>query len=298
MRVDPQYLSTLVASLDLSGANQQRIAGEISSGVRLSGLGDDPSAATQNVLLSSRIAGESSFTQTAATTTSVLQVTDSTLGSVIDQINRALTLSVAGNNGTQTPADQASVAAELTGIRDEIVGLANTSYSGHYLFSGSQGGAAPFQIDATTTPATVIYKGDARVNLITTPFGQNIAINLPGQQVFTAAGGNLLGTLNSLIDGFSSGNTAATATLTTQLTAALAQVSTQRTSLDSSINRLQSASSYATQERTQLLGNQTNLLQTDFATAATALSSSETQQSAIESVIVSLEKQGSLFDRL
>lgn len=298
MSFDPQYLSTLVASLDQAGANTQRISGQIASGVRLSGLGDDASAATQNVLLSAQIATDSTFTQTAATTTGVLQVTDSTLGAVIDQINRALSISTAGNNGTETPSDRASVAAELTGIRDEIVGLANTSYSGRYLFSGSVGGTPPFSIDTTTSPATTVYQGDTRVNVITTPFGQSIATNLPGPQVFAAPGGDLLGTLNGLIDGFFSGNTAATTALTPQLTAALTQVSTQRTALDSSITRLQSASSYATQERTQLLSDQTNLLQTDFATAATALSASQTQQSAIESVIVSLEKQGSLFDRL
>ncbi len=298
MSFDPQYLSTLVASLDRSGANQQRISNQISSGVRVASLGDDPSAATQNVLLSSQIAADSTFTQTAATTTGVLQVTDSTLGAVIDQINRALSVSIAGNNGTNTQSDRASVAAELSGIRDEIVGLANTSYSGRYLFSGTVGGTPPFRIDTTTSPVTTIYQGDTRVNVIRMPFGQSIATNLPGSQVFTAAGGDLLGTLNALIDGFSTGSNAATTALTPQLTAALSQVSTQRTALDSSINRLQSASSYATQERTQLLADQSNLLQTDFATAATALSASETQQSAIESVIVSLEKQGSLFDRL
>jgi flagellar hook-associated protein 3 FlgL len=86
--------------------------------------------------------------------------------------------------------------------------------------------------------------------------------------------------------------------LTSQLSAALSQVSTQRASLDSAINRMQSASAYATQERTQLTVNQTNLLQTDLPTAAAALSSNQTQQSALESVIVAIEKQGTLFDRM
>ncbi len=298
MRVDPQYLNTLVQSLDQSGASQQRIAGQIASGVRVTSLGDDPTAATQNVVLSRQIAADSSFTQSAATTTSTLQATDSTLGSVVDQINRALTISTAGNNGTNTQSDRNSVAAELTGIRDEILSLANSSYGGQYLFSGTAGNAPPFALDTSTSPATTTYLGDNRVNVITTPAGQNVAINLPGNRVFTAAGGDLLGTLNALIEGFSSGNTTATSALTSQLTAALSQVSTQRTSLDSSINHLQTASAYATEERTQLVSDQTNLLQTDFGVAATALASSQTQQSAIESVIVGLEKQGSLFDRL
>lgn len=298
MRVDPTYIQQLTTALSQTAAQQQRISSEISSGVRLTGLGDDPAAVAQNVQLSAQIGVDNIFTQTATTTTSRLQVADSTLASVVDQINSAISVATAGNNGTNTAANRTSVAQELTSIRDEVLGLANTSYSGQYLFSGSQNGAAPFQLDQSTSPAVVTYLGDSRVNSITTPGGQSIGTNVPGAQIFTASSANLLGTLNALIDGFTSGNTALTTALASQLSAALSQVNTQRSSLDSAINRLQSASSYATQERTQLTVNQTNLLQTDLPTAAAALSSNETQQAALESVIVSIQKQGTLFDRL
>jgi flagellar hook-associated protein 3 FlgL len=298
MNVDPNYLQQLAAALSRTTAQQQTLSSQISSGVRLTGLGDDPSAAAQNVQFSAQISADSVFTQTAATTTAQMQVVDSTLGSVVDQINQAISVATAGNNGTNNASDQSSVAAELTSIRDEILGLANTSYSGKYLFSGSQNGGPPFQLDTSTSPASVAYSGDSVVNYVSTPGGQSIATNLPGQQVFTAAAGDLLGTLNALIQGFSTGDTATTSALTSQLSTALSQVSTQRASLDGSINRLQSASSYASQEQTQLVANQTNLLQADLPTVATNLSSSETQQSALESVIVAIEQQGTLFDHM
>jgi flagellar hook-associated protein 3 FlgL len=298
MNVDPHYIQQLTSALSRSTAQQQTLASQISSGVRLSGLGDDPIAAAQNVQFSAQIAADSTFTRTASSTTAMMQVADSTLGSVVDQINQAISVATAGNNGTNNTNDQSSVAAELTSIRDEVLGLANTSYSGKYLFSGSQNNSAPFQLDTSTTPATVTYSGDSVVNYVSTPGGQSIATNLPGQQVFTAAGGDLLGTLNALIQGFSSGDTATTTSLTSQLSAALSQVSTQRASLDGAINRFQSASSYAMQEQTQLVANQTNLLQADLPTVATELSSNQTQQSALESVIVAIEQQGTLFNRM
>jgi flagellar hook-associated protein 3 FlgL len=298
MNVNPNYIQQLTAALSRNTAQEQVLAGQISSGVRLTGLGDDPVAAAQNVQFSAQIAVDSTFTQTAATTTARMQVADSTLGSVVDQINQAISVATAGNNGTNNANDRASVAAELTSIRDEILGLANTTYSGKYLFSGSQNSTPPFQLDTSTTPASVIYAGDNVVNHLNTPGGQSIATNLPGQQIFTSASGDLLGTLNSLIQGFSTGDTATTSALTSQLTAALSQVSTQRASLDGSINRFQSASSYASQEQTQLVVNQTNLLQADLPTVATQLSANTTQQSALESVIVAIEKQGTLFDRM
>lgn len=298
MNVNPNYIQQLTTALSRSATQQQSLASQISSGERLTGLGDSPVAAAQNVQLSAQIAADSTFTQTASTTTARMQVMDSTLGSVVDQINQAISVATAGNNGTNNASDQSSVAAELTSIRDEILGLANTSYSGTYLFSGTQNGAPPFALDTATSPASVTYSGDSVVNYVSTPGGQSIATNLPGNTVFTATGGNLLGTLNALIQGFSTGDTATTTTLTSQLSMALSQVSTQRASLDSSMNRLQSASSYASQEQTQLTANQTNLLQADLPTLATQLSANTTQQSALESVIVAIEQQGTLFDRM
>jgi flagellar hook-associated protein 3 FlgL len=298
MNVNPNYIQQLTAALSQNTAQQQALSSQISSGVRLTGLGDDPVAAAQNVQFSAQIAADSTFTQTAATTTARMQVVDSTLGSVVDQINQAISVATAGNNGTNNASDRSAVATELTSIRDEILGLANTTYSGKYLFSGSQNNSPPFQLDTSTTPASVGYSGDNVVNYVTTPGGQSIATNLPGQQIFTAAGGDLLGTLNGLIQGFSTGNTATTTALTSQLSAGLSQVSTQRASLDGAINRFQSASSYASQEETQMVANQTNLLQADLPTVATKLSANTTQQAALESVIVTIEKQGTLFDRM
>jgi flagellar hook-associated protein 3 FlgL len=298
MNINPNYLQQLTAALSRNASQQQALASQISSGERLTGLGDGPVAAAQNVQLSAQIAADSTFTQTASTTTARMQVADSTLGSVVDQINQAISVATGGNNGTNNASDQSSIAAELTSIRDEILSLANTSYSGTYLFSGSQNGGSPFTIDTSTTPPTATYSGDNLVNYVSTPGGQSIATNLPGNQVFTASGGDLLGTLNALIQGFSTGDIATTTALTSQLSAALSAVSTQRASLDSAINRLQSASSYASQEQTQLVASQTNLMQADLPTLATQLSANTTQQSALESVIVAIEKQGTLFDRM
>jgi flagellar hook-associated protein 3 FlgL len=298
MNVNPNYIQQLTASLSRNTAQQQALASQISSGVRLTGIGDGPVAAAQNVQISAQIAADSTFTQTAATTTARMQVVDSTLGSVVDQINQAISVATAGNNGTNNASDRTSVAAELSSIRDEILGLANTSYSGTYLFSGSQNGSAPFALDTSTSPASVTYAGDNLVNSVNTPGGQSIATNLPGNQVFTASGGDLLGTLNALIQGFATGDTATTIALTSQLGTALSKVSTQRASLDGAMNRLQSASSYASREQTQLISNQTNLLQADLPTLATQLSANTTQQSALESVIVAIEQQGTLFDHM
>src|ERR1700730_15711101 len=289
MRVDPNYISNLSAALNQSTGQENTLTSELSSGLRVASLSDGPVAVSQSTLLGSSIAKDDTVVQTASNESSRMQVTDSTLGEVVTQITSALSTAVSGNNGTLNASDLASVAQTLSGIRDQVLSLANTSYQGQYLFGGSQGSAPPFTLDNSTTPATAIYNGDANVQYIAPPSRQQIQVNLPGSAVFGAAGSGVLGALNQLISDFSSGAT--TASLTTDtgaLTTALGQLSSQRSTLDSALSRLQATSTYAQTEESQLKVAQSNLVSADPAAVATQLSQAEVQHQALLSVINAL----------
>jgi flagellar hook-associated protein 3 FlgL len=290
MRVDPNYVTNLAASLDQSTSEEDTLTSELSSGLRVATLADDPVAVTQSTLLGSSIAQDDTFVQTASGETSRLQVTDSTLGDVVTQVTSAISAAVAGNNGAALNAsDLVSVAQSLSGIRDQVLSLANTSYQGQYLFGGSQGSTPPFTLDATTNPATANYTGDNNIQYVETPNGQKIQVNLPGSAVFGAAGTGVLGALNQLISDFSGGAASATITAdTSALTTALGQLSSQRSTLDSALSRLQSTSTYVQTEESQLTVAQGNLVSSDPATVATQLSQAETQHQALLSVINAL----------
>jgi flagellar hook-associated protein 3 FlgL len=289
MRVDPNYISNLAAALNQSTGQENTLTSELSSGLRVASLSDGPVAVAQSTLLGSSIAKDDTFVQTASNQSSRMQVTDSTLGEVVSQITSALSTAVSGNNGTLNATDLASVAQALSGIRDQVLSLANTSYQGQYLFGGSQGSAPPFTLDTSTTPATATYNGDSSVQYVETPSGQKIQVNLPGSAVFGAAGSGVLGALNQLISDFSSGATTASVTADTgALTTALGQLSSQRSTLDSALSRLQATSTYAQTEESQLKVAQSNLVSADPAAVATQLSQAEVQHQALLSVINAL----------
>jgi len=297
MRVDPFYVVNLSSALDQTQANQEQLTEELSSGLRVTSIGDDPVAAAQNVQLLNSIQQDDSFTQTTSLTQGMLQVTDSTLGSVVTQLNQALSLATQANNGTLDASDLKAISSQLAGVRDEVLSLANTNYQGQFIFGGSQTGSTPFTLDSSTSPATVTYSGDSDVSTLKSPTGQSIQLNLPGNQVFTSATANVLGTLNSLIADYASGTSGGGAADTAALNTALNFVSQQRVTIDNSISELSDASSAATEQATQLTAVQTNLMQADVASVSTQLSLSESQQSALINVIAALG-QGSLFDKL
>jgi len=292
VRVDPNYLLNLSSSLDQSTAVEAQLTNELSSGLRVSSLSTDPTAAAQSSLLNTEISQQDTYVQVASGESSRLQVADSTLGEVVTQLTSAISLAVQGGNGTLNASNQSSVAQQLTAIRDTVLGLANTSYSGTYLFSGSQGTTKPFSLDTSTVPATATYAGDSTVQSVVTPTGQSIQVNLPGSAVFTG----VLGALNQLIADFSSTNVSTSvAADTPALTAALGGLSTQRSVLDSSLSRLQSTSTYAQTQQANLTIAQGSLVASDPTTVATQLSASETQHEALLSVITALGKTD-LFD--
>jgi len=298
MRVDPNYVSNLAGALNQSTSLEATLASELSSGLRVTSLQDDPAAVAQSTMMTSAITRDDTFVQTASGVESMLQMSDSTLGEVVSQLTSAVSLAVSGNNGTLNGADLASVAQQLSGIRDQVLSLANTSYLGQSLFSGSQGSVKPFTLDTSTTPASTSYVGDTSLRYVETPSGQKIQMNVAGSDIFGSGSSGVLGSLNQLIADFS-GPTASASTTTDigTLSAALSQVSAQRTVLDGSLSRLQATSTYSQTEEAQLRVQQGSLVSVDPASVATQLSSAEVQKQALMSVISALQK-GSLFDHL
>jgi flagellar hook-associated protein 3 FlgL len=298
MRVDPNYVNNLAGMLNQSTSLEATLTNELSSGLRVTSLQDDPAAVAESTLMASAISKDDTFVQTATGTQSMMQVTDSTLGEVVTQLTSALSLAVSGGNGTLNSANIASIEQQLTGIRDQVLSLANTSYLGQSLFAGSQGSVKPFTLDTSTTPATTTYVGDTSVNYVETPSGQKIQTNLPGSTIFGSGSSGVLGALNQLIADFAGGTASASVTTDTgTLSASLSNLSGQRSLLDGSLSRLQATSTYAQTEETQLEVQQGSLVSANPATVATQLSSAEVQNQALMSVMTALEKTD-LFDYL
>ncbi|MDR3725802.1 MAG: flagellar hook-associated protein FlgL [Terracidiphilus sp.] len=295
MRVDPNYISNLANALDKSQLSEQQLTSELSSGVRVNSLSDDPLASGQNVLLLNQMQKDDSFTQTSSLVTGKLQVADSALGSVVSQLTQAIALATSANNGTMNSSNLTSISNQIAGILGEVTSLANTSYQGQYIFGGTQTSTTPF----TTSGSTTTYNGDDGVNSIQTPNGQSIQLNVPGDQIFTTSGSNsVFAALNSLVADYASGTTSTSAITDTEaLSTALNYVSQQRVVLDNSLSRLTDATEAVSSEKTQLTAAQTNLMQADVAQVSTQLSLSKTQQTALEDVISQLGS-GSLFDKL
>src|SRR5579871_5074226 len=202
MRVDPFYISNMVGSLGEVQVRQQQLSQELSSGVSMNALSDNPVSAGQNVVLLDQIQRDDSFTTTTDAVTGRLQVADSALGSVVEKLTQAISLATSANSGTMNSSSIKSVSSQIAGLLSEVESLANSDYQGQYIFAGGQTGSVPFSTAAGVTS----YSGDSDVNYLQLPSGQKIQLNVPGDQIFLGAGeSSVFGTLNNLVSDYASG---------------------------------------------------------------------------------------------
>ena len=295
MRVNGTQMQSLVSSAYALQSNESELAAEMSSGIRITHLSDDPAAVAQAGAIAQTLASQDTFLSTANTVTARMQASDSALGSVVTQLTSAISITTGAVNGTDSASELQAAAEQLSGIRDSVLSLSNSSYNGFPLFGGTSAAATPFSLSA----GVVSYAGDTGSTSIRTDSGTRLATSLPGSEVFTAAGSaNVFTALGNAITAVQSGGpftSAQQTTLVDDLHSALQNVIGQRAILNASQSRINMETNFTSTEEAQTKAAQSTLLSADPAQLATQLSADETQRSALLSTIAIVQK-GSLFD--
>jgi len=197
IRVNPNPMPGLLAALEELQQRQSTATQQLATGSRINRPSDDPAGAAELVQISDRNSQVDSFKRSIDSITGLLSTADSTLSSVVTVLQRAMSLGVEGANGTLSDSDRAAVAAELTGIQNQLISLANTSYQGKFIFSGTAQ-TQPFVLDPNSASG-VRYDGNPGSNQITIGNGYQLQVNLPGSQIFSGAGGDVFQALHDLI---------------------------------------------------------------------------------------------------
>lgn len=144
-------LSSLQAQLDKT----QR---HISSNTRILTPADDPVAAARALDLKQGKSMNTQFASNRGNAEDALKLQESTLNSFGSRIQDFQRLLVQAGDGVYDEEQLRVIANEMTAIRDEMVGYANTRDAyGNYIFSGHQVGIQPFDMAVT---GDVSYKGD------------------------------------------------------------------------------------------------------------------------------------------
>lgn len=293
IRVNPNILPDLLSALNETRQQQETATLQMATGSRINKPSDDPAGAAQMVINSDQTSQSDTFLRSISSVNGLLQTTDSTLSSVVTALQRAISLGVQGANGTLSDSDRADVANELSGIQQQLISLANTSYQGEYIFSGTAM-QQPFVADASSGSG-IKYAGNSGTNQVQVGPGYSVQVNLPGSQIFTAPGGNVFQAVSDLIGALHSNSGINTAV--TELNDAFNHVTGQRVFYGNAINQLQDQQTYLNSEKVNLSTAASAISGADMAGSAAALNQAELAMNA-ELAAMGKISQVSLFDYL
>ena len=188
MRISTQTLyAQSMRSLNQQQADLSHVGQQIASGQRVMRPSDDPQAASRAVQVSQAQAITSQYTDSRVSARNALSMEESVLNSVGDAVTSAKTLMLEAANGTLTDADRASIASQLQGIYQTVIGQANaTDGNGRYLFGGYQDKSAPFVKDAS---GNVQYVGDSNTRQQQIDASRLMSVDDNGVTVFQSAQG-------------------------------------------------------------------------------------------------------------
>ena len=279
MRVNPNMVPDVLAGLQQTQSAVNTALQEVSTGKSVSVPSDNPAASANMVQNTIAAKNVDQYTQNVSSVLSMVQTSDSALSSVVSSLTKAVTLGVEGANGTTNATDRQAIATEVQGILAGVVSLANTSFQESYLFGGTVSGQVPYTADSTSASGYK-YNGNNGVNSVVVGDDLSVQANLPGSQIFSNPGNDVLGSLSSLVAALNSGNSATIQSATSSISSALNYVSQQRVTYANAETQLNSQETYLQQETVSLTSQANSLVGVDMAKAATALAQAQTANSA------------------
>ena len=170
----------------LNGIQEQQAAlintqQQISSGRRMLSPSDDPIAAAQAINITQTLSLNNQFSINRDNTASTLGLVDNVLEGITSNVQDIRRLAVNAGNPTLSDTDRNSLATELRGRLNALVGMANsTDGTGQFLFSGFQGSTKPF----TQTGLNVQYLGDQGQRLSQVSATRQMPVSDSGSNVF------------------------------------------------------------------------------------------------------------------
>ncbi|MDX2349639.1 MAG: flagellar hook-associated protein FlgL [Porticoccus sp.] len=174
--------SQSATSINKQQSDFLQIGQKMASGNRMLTPSDDPQAATQALGLSQSKAITEQFADARLSATNALSLQENALSGVTDVMVKTKALMVQAANDTLSDSDRNSIAAELRGVLDTVLGQANaTDGNGNFLFGGYQDNSTPFVKDVA---GAVAYVGDSNDRQVRIDSSRLMEVANNGDSVF------------------------------------------------------------------------------------------------------------------
>lgn len=248
---------------------------QVSTGRRVVSPSDDPIASARALEVRQSRSVNAQFTVNQGAAQDALALTESSLGSVEDLLTYVRTRAVEAGNGTYNQSEFESLAADLRGQFDALMGLANSRDAANgYLFAGYKTDTQPFVGDLSG----VSYQGDQGDRTLQVSTARNLPISGNGNELFVnipgaGAGRDVFSMISDFITALDSGTgvVAAAGTAIDEMDLALDNVLAKHAAIGSRMVELESLSAIGSDLDVQYASTLSRLIDVDYAQAISDL---------------------------
>ena len=291
MRITQQMLSSnMVTQMNRNLTNLEKANQQVSTGTRINKPSDDPMGTEKSLKLSSQLADNEQYERNTDYAMSWMEMTEQSLSSISNLMQRASELGVQASNGTNSAQELETMAKEFKQLREELKGLANTKLDGKYIFNGQK----------TDQPVGIDQDGNVSfdnqsINQRISPFS-DVKINVDAGEVFDGQV-NLFKVLDEFSTALSSGDKEGMNTVLGKIEEGAEQVLTSWTGMGARQSRVESMNQRLKDEN---LAVQSFLSKNEDVDLAEAIMKLKTEESVYQASLAASAKiiQPSLLDFL
>ena len=278
-----QFLTSL-ARIEQQSSRAQL---ELSSGVKIQYAADAPDQISQLLQLEAELASNRQTGKNLTNVQAGVNTSESTLESAVQLVQNAASTGAEGASGTATAASRQTLAQQIQGIQEQLVGLANTTAAGHYIFSGDQDTQASYQLNLNNPNGVNRLITPSSTRQIQDAEGNSFAVSETAQTIFdhrnaddSLAPDNVFAALNSLRVALNNNDTPGISTALDSLNTASAYLNTQLGFYGQVQNRVQAAVTDSQNQDVSLKSQISAIRDADLAQATLDLTSATTERQA------------------
>lgn len=184
---------------------------QVSSGLRMQSVADDPDQVSALLAVKAQIAHNSQLKYNLGRVQTEVNAAENAINTAATLMDRARQIAAQGASSTTTVDTRAQLAGQVKDIITEMFGLTQTQVEGRYVFSGDSDQTPPYlNVDLTQPNGVGTYQGSSATRQVEHPNGSTFSISYTADQVFDSGGvsTSVLQSLTALYNDLQSSNVA------------------------------------------------------------------------------------------
>lgn len=161
---------------------------KVATGKRILRPSDDPVGTARALSMRRQLGLLGRFNQSVESGRPILEISTAALEEASGILSEARALLVQGMSGSMNPDDREALGLQIELILEKLVDVANTKTADRYVFAGTETERQPYTMTNGPNGLEIQYHGNNDVQKISIGFATELALNVPGSEVFGSTG--------------------------------------------------------------------------------------------------------------